>query len=89
LATIAIQVTVLAAKFATLVARGRVVSVILIATQFLSIVSNLGPIVLHIPTRTIVSIPSESRHGTQSSQQQDSSDCAFHICHLRTLSGVC
>jgi len=88
-AAIAIQVAVLAAQFPALVARGRVVSVIQIATQFLAIVGNLGPIVVHLPAKTIVSIPCESRHGTQSSQQQDSSNCAFHFCHLRTHSRLC
>jgi len=77
------QIAVFAAQFPTLVARRRIISTPQVPAQLTPIVRNLGLVVAHITTESVVPIPRQSRRNSHPNQQQNPSNRAFdHIVLL-------
>jgi hypothetical protein len=77
-AAILIYVAILATKFAALVACRSIVSVVQIAAQLATIVSDLGLVVTDIAVQTSVAIPGQRGRHAHSDEQENSSNRAFH-----------
>jgi hypothetical protein len=79
IAPIPIDVAVFAAQFFAFVASGGVIPAVEIATQLATIMCDLSLVVTDIAVQASVTIPGERRRHTHSQQQENPSNCAFHI----------
>jgi hypothetical protein len=88
LASIAIDVAVLAAYLAAFVMCGTVIPMIQIAAQGAAVMINSGFIMANVAPQGMIALGQRRSHA-HSHQQKHSSNCAFHIFILRPNSGFC